>query len=76
MPEAPEEKSLTTCIHYECRCARAAELAAMGRTLEAIEVHSRWVTCRRAPCLCQEIHPSDRPCLVCAARKALKGERP
>ena len=35
------------CDHYDCRCARAAELAAMGRTLEAVEVHNREVPCRR-----------------------------
>jgi hypothetical protein len=41
------------CIHYACRCARAAELAALAdRTgdarflVEAIAVHDRPVTCR------------------------------
>lgn len=44
-----------TCAHYDCRCARAAELAAMAERpglghllLEAIDVHFRRVTCRRA----------------------------
>jgi hypothetical protein len=35
------------CTHHECRCARAAELAAMGLTVQAIEVHSQEVTCRQ-----------------------------
>jgi hypothetical protein len=34
------------CQHHVCRCARAAELAAMGMTPEAIAVHERTVTCR------------------------------
>lgn len=36
------------CEHYECRCARAAELAAMDRTEEAIAIHGKQVMCRRA----------------------------
>jgi hypothetical protein len=35
------------CTHYECRCARAAELAAMGLIVQAIEVHQQEVTCRQ-----------------------------
>jgi hypothetical protein len=35
------------CEHYECRCARAAELAAMGLTAEAIQVHFERVRCRK-----------------------------
>ena len=40
------------CEHYTCRCARAAELAAMddgsGRlTREAIDVHEKRVRCRQ-----------------------------
>lgn len=38
---------MTMCEHHECRCARAAELAAMGLTLEAVRVHGEQVTCRR-----------------------------
>jgi len=34
------------CDHHSCRCARAAELAAQGRTLEAIAVHEALVRCR------------------------------
>ena len=34
------------CEHHECRCARAAELAAMGLTAEAVEAHQRTVRCR------------------------------
>lgn len=34
------------CTHYACRCARAAELAAMGRTFEAVQVHDQEVRCR------------------------------
>lgn len=39
-----------TCEHYECRCARARELAAMdngnGRmTMLALEVHEQRVPC-------------------------------
>jgi hypothetical protein len=37
------------CTHHECRCARAAELAAQGRTMEAIDAHYRKVRCRRSP---------------------------
>lgn len=40
-----EEK---TCEHHDCRCLRAAELAAMGLTVEAIKAHSQQVRCRRA----------------------------
>ncbi len=29
------------CTHYECRCRRAAELAAMGLTFKAIEIWTR-----------------------------------
>jgi len=36
------------CTHHDCRCARAAELEVQGRTLDAIEVHARQVTCRRS----------------------------
>jgi hypothetical protein len=42
------------CTHYACRCARAAELAAMADVkgdsrllLEAIAVHSQEVECRQ-----------------------------
>jgi hypothetical protein len=35
------------CRHYECRCARAAELAAMGLIVQAIDVHQQEVTCRQ-----------------------------
>jgi hypothetical protein len=35
------------CTHYDCRCARARELAEMGRTAEAVEVHRQEVRCRR-----------------------------
>jgi hypothetical protein len=42
------------CQHYACRCARAAELAAMAERpghghllLAAIAVHSQEVECRR-----------------------------
>jgi len=34
------------CTHYSCRCARAAELAAMGLTLEAVQIHNQDVRCR------------------------------
>lgn len=34
------------CQHHYCRCMRAAELAAMGMTIEAIEVHNQDVECR------------------------------
>jgi len=47
------------CTHYACRCARAAELAAMaerhdlpgsGRLLQdAIDVHDQTVRCRMRP---------------------------
>ena len=36
------------CEHYDCRCARAAELAVMGQTAEAVRVHGEQVRCRRA----------------------------
>jgi hypothetical protein len=63
------------CEHYACRCTRAAELAAMGKTLEAIAVHSEQVTCRNpgmipcpirseitgAPCLLEDGHPQYSP---------------
>lgn len=35
------------CQHHECRCARAAELVAMGLLREAIDVHDQEVQCRR-----------------------------
>jgi hypothetical protein len=35
------------CEHYICRCARAAELAAMGLLPEAIRVHQERVRCRQ-----------------------------
>src|SRR5271167_2038380 len=34
------------CPHHTCRCARAVELAAMGRKLEAIQIHHEEVRCR------------------------------
>jgi hypothetical protein len=34
------------CEHHACRCARTAELAAMGLTLEAIRVDGERVRCR------------------------------
>jgi hypothetical protein len=37
------------CEHYACRCARAAELAAMGELEAAVAVHFDKVTCREAP---------------------------
>lgn len=37
-----------TCEHYDCRCARAAELAAMGLTAEAASAHHERVRCRRS----------------------------
>jgi len=46
---------MTLCEHYECRCARAHELALIAdRTgdvrylTQAIEVHSQKVCCRRS----------------------------
>ncbi len=41
---------MTLCTHYECRCVRAAELAAQGRTLAAVDIHrspTANVVCRR-----------------------------
>jgi hypothetical protein len=38
---------MTQCTHYECRCARARELAEMGLIAEAVEVHQQRVTCRK-----------------------------
>ena len=35
------------CNHHYCRCMRAAELAAMGLILEAIQVHYGPVACRQ-----------------------------
>jgi hypothetical protein len=35
------------CKHYACRCARAEELAEMGRYWEAIQVHEQEVRCRQ-----------------------------
>jgi hypothetical protein len=42
-------KPKVECDHYDCRCARAAELGAMGRTLEAVMLHVNGasVRCRR-----------------------------
>lgn len=40
------------CEHHACRCRRAAELAAMGRTLDAIRCHYEQV-----PCRAQELTP-------------------
>jgi len=40
------ERHAERCTHYVCRCARAAELATMGLTREAIAVHSQSVPCR------------------------------
>lgn len=37
------------CIHPDCRCIRAGELAAMGRTVDATRVHYERVPCRRLP---------------------------
>jgi hypothetical protein len=44
------------CEHYSCRCARAAELAALADSsgenrylFDAIQVHSQQVTCREVP---------------------------
>lgn len=39
------------CQHYDCKCWRAAELAAQGRTREAVGIHDDDVTvlCVRAP---------------------------
>jgi hypothetical protein len=54
--------SVQRCEHYVCRCARAAELAAMydrtgdGRLLrEAIGVHGQQVECR-LPIAEQAVH--------------------
>lgn len=35
------------CQHYACRCARAAELAAMDLAESAIAVHHQRVACRQ-----------------------------
>jgi len=35
------------CKHHFCQCSRAAELAAMGLILEAIQVHDGPVACRK-----------------------------
>jgi len=37
----------TPCRHHYCQCLRAAELAAMGLTYDAIQVHYGPVGCRR-----------------------------
>lgn len=61
-PRQPADHAAATpaqmkCEHYACRCARAAELAAIAdRTgdarylAEAIAVHHAKVTCRNDPC--------------------------
>lgn len=38
------------CMHYECLCARAEELAAVGQTAEAVALHrsGQLVPCRRS----------------------------
>ncbi len=46
-PTTPVTTVPSHCEHHDCRCARAAELAAMGMTAEAVEVHYRRVPCRR-----------------------------
>lgn len=47
------ETRVVTCEHHACRCARAAELAAMADSTgnaallaEAVKVHSQRVRCR------------------------------
>ena len=59
-------RTTTKCEHYDCRCARAAELAEMAdRTgdasllAQATEVHSQEVECRRAKDEGESIDPSD-----------------
>jgi hypothetical protein len=47
-PQVWRRRMTTKCTHHECRSARAAELAAMGMTLEAVYAHKEEVTCRRA----------------------------
>lgn len=52
------------CEHYACRCARAAELAAQGLTVEAIEVHSQRVHCRERPAEFIHMRPAEGSCEV------------
>lgn len=60
----PSFPAKAQCQHHVCRCARAAELAAMGMTPEAVAVHEQAVTCRvpgqhQAPNVRAAIGPED-----------------
>jgi len=48
----PTPAPLTLCRHYECVCARAAELAAIGLTHVAVELHIG-----RTPVRCRKVKP-------------------
>lgn len=52
------------CEHHTCRCARAAELAAMGQLHEAIEVHFARVRCREGR-TCGALPPVDSDEIRC-----------